>query len=37
MCRDDAVFRASRGLIWSRNSPYGTDGGRYYVRLNVKY
>lgn len=34
---DEAVFQASRGLIYSRNSPYGTDGGRYYVRLNVKY
>lgn len=34
---DEAVFQASRGLIYSRNAPYGTDGGRYYVRLNVKY
>lgn len=34
---DEAVFQASRGLIYSRNSPYGTDGGRYYMRLNVKY
>lgn len=34
---DEAVFQASRGLIYSRNSPYGTDGGRYYVRMNVKY
>jgi iron complex outermembrane receptor protein len=34
---DEAVFQASRGLIYSRNAPYGTDGGRYYARLNVKY
>jgi iron complex outermembrane recepter protein len=34
---DEAVFQASRGLIYSRNAPYGTDGGRYYMRLNVKY
>ncbi len=30
---DEAVFQASRGLVYSRNSPYSTDGGRYYLRL----
>ncbi len=25
---DEAVFQASRGLVYSRNPPYGTDGGR---------
>ena len=28
---------ASRGLIYSRNSPYSTDGGLYYVRLNARF
>lgn len=33
---DKAVFQASRGLVYSRNSPYDSYGGQYYVRLNVK-
>ena len=34
---DQATFQASRGLIYSRNSPYSTDGGLYYVRLNARF
>ena len=34
---DEATFQANRGLIYSRNSPYGTDGGRYYLRLNAAF
>ena len=33
---DEAEFQANRGLIYSRNAPYDTDGGFYYVRLDVK-
>ena len=29
-------FQANRGLIYSRNAPYDTDGGFYYVRFDVK-
>ncbi|WP_380927522.1 TonB-dependent receptor [Sphingomonas arantia] len=34
---DEAVFQASRGLVYSRNAPYDTDGGQYYVRMDVKF
>ena len=34
---DEATFQASRGLIYSRNAVYDTDGGLYYVRLNAKF
>jgi iron complex outermembrane receptor protein len=34
---DEALFQASRGLIYSRNAPYGTDGGSYYLRLNARF
>jgi len=34
---DQATFQSSRGLIYSRNSPYSTDGGLYYVRLNARF
>ncbi len=34
---DEATFQASRGLIYSRNAVYDTDGGRYYARLAVKF
>jgi iron complex outermembrane receptor protein len=34
---DKAVFQASRGIDYSRNSPYDTDGGQYFVRLNAKF
>jgi len=32
---DEADFQANRGLIFSRNAPYDTDGGLYYLRLDV--
>lgn len=31
---DESRRQANRGLIYSRNSPYDTDGGKYYLRLN---
>lgn len=34
---DEATFQASRGLIYSRNAAYDTDGGLYYVRLNASF
>jgi iron complex outermembrane receptor protein len=34
---DEAVFQANRGLIYSRNAPYSTDGGLYYLRLNAVF
>ncbi|ESQ81986.1 TonB-dependent receptor plug domain-containing protein [Asticcacaulis benevestitus] len=34
---DKAVFQASRGIEYSRNAPYDTDGGQYYVRLNARF
>ncbi|MBY9068493.1 TonB-dependent receptor [Hyphomonas sp. WL0036] len=34
---DEATYQASRGLIYSRNAPYDTDGGQYYVRLDVSF
>ena len=34
---DEAVLQASRGLIYSRYAPYDTDGGQYYVRLDVRF
>ncbi|WP_447727058.1 TonB-dependent receptor plug domain-containing protein [Sphingomonas koreensis] len=34
---DEATNQAVRGLIYSRNAPYDTDGGQYYVRLGVKF
>ena len=33
---DEATFQASRGLIYSRNAVYDTDGGRYYARVTFK-
>ena len=33
---DEATFQASRGLIYSRNAVYDTDGGRYYVRFALR-
>ena len=32
-----AVFQASRGLVYSRNAPYDTNGGQYYVRLDARF
>ncbi|WP_299307865.1 TonB-dependent receptor [uncultured Croceicoccus sp.] len=34
---DEATFQANRGLIYSRNAPYDTDGGLYYVRLGLDF
>ena len=34
---DEATNQANRGLIYSRNAPYDTDGGRYYVRLGMSF
>ncbi len=34
---DKAVFQASRGIDYSRNSPYDTDGGQYFIRLNANF
>jgi iron complex outermembrane receptor protein len=34
---DEAVNQANRGLIYSRNAPYDTDGGQYYVRLKYQF
>ena len=34
---DEAVFQASRGLVYSRNSPYDTNGGHYYARIDVRF
>ncbi|WP_211332069.1 TonB-dependent receptor [Eilatimonas milleporae] len=34
---DEATFQANRGLIYSRNAPYDTDGGLYYLRLGVDF
>lgn len=34
---DEATNQAVRGLIYSRNAPYDTDGGQYYVRLTATF
>lgn len=34
---DEATFQASRGLIYSRNAPYDTDGRSLYVEYKVKF
>jgi iron complex outermembrane receptor protein len=34
---DEAVNQANRGLIYSRNAPYDTDGGQYYARLKYQF
>lgn len=34
---DEATFQASRGLIYSRNAPYDTDGRNMYVEYRVKF
>ena len=33
----EATNQAVRGLIYSRNAPYDTDGGQYYVRVGMKF
>lgn len=34
---DEATFQANRGLIYSRNAPYDTDGGNFYMRVEAKF
>ncbi len=34
---DRATNQANRGLLYSRNTPYDTNGGLFYLRLDVKY
>ncbi len=34
---DKATFQASRGLVYSRNSPYDVNGGQYYVRIDARF
>lgn len=34
---DEAVFQASRGLIYSRNAPYDTDGRNIYAQLRMAF
>jgi iron complex outermembrane recepter protein len=34
---DKATYQASRGIDYSRNAPYDTNGGDYYVRFEAKY
>ena len=33
----EALRQANRGLIYTRNAPYDTDGGLYYVRLSTSF
>ncbi|WP_454831448.1 TonB-dependent receptor plug domain-containing protein [Pseudoxanthomonas wuyuanensis] len=34
---DEAVFQASRGLIYSRNAPYDTDGRNVHAQLHYRF
>lgn len=34
---DRADFQANRGLMYSRNAPYETDGGSYYLRTEFHF
>lgn len=34
---DKAQLQSYRGLIYSRNAPYNTDGGYYFARLDAKF
>jgi len=34
---DEATYQANRGLIYSRNAPYDTDGGQYYIRTDIRF
>ncbi|HCR66430.1 MAG TPA: hypothetical protein DIW38_07955, partial [Oceanicaulis sp.] len=34
---DESRRQANRGLIYSRNAPYDTDGGKYYLRLEANF
>lgn len=33
----EATNQANRGLIYSRNAPYDTDGGQYYGRVELRF
>lgn len=33
----EATNQAVRGLIYSRNAPYDTDGGQYYARIDIRF
>lgn len=34
---DKSQYQTSRGLIYSRNAPYDTDGGQYYLRVDYRF
>ncbi|EKU24264.1 TonB-dependent receptor plug domain-containing protein [Xanthomonas graminis] len=34
---DKATFQASRGLVYSRNAPYDTDGRNLYAQLRLRF
>ncbi|MGF1454087.1 MAG: hypothetical protein ACFB6R_01785 [Alphaproteobacteria bacterium] len=34
---EEAEFQANRGLIYSRNAPYDTDGGFVYGRIDLSF
>ena len=34
---DKALHQADRGKLYSRHSPYDTDGGKYFARVNVDF
>ncbi|MFZ4067012.1 MAG: TonB-dependent receptor plug domain-containing protein [Phenylobacterium sp.] len=34
---DEAKLQTYRGLLYSRNSPYNTDGGYYFIRAEVQF
>jgi iron complex outermembrane recepter protein len=34
---EKATYQASRGIVYSRNSPFDTNGGNYYLRYEAKF
>ena len=34
---DKSRYQTFRGLLYSRNSPYSTDGGYYYGRIDLRF
>lgn len=34
---DESRNQANRGLIYSRNAPYDTDGGKWYLRFTAEF
>ena len=34
---DEATFQASRGLVYSRNAPYDTDGANLYAQYRMSF